>query len=85
MLSMNLPPRFLNALVDGDPLCFVLFQVLSASVVGTLEADVDDLLELWQNPLWSGYLVFCGATGLALHIIHQVKDGHARNAQKGGR
>jgi hypothetical protein len=52
----------------------VLSQVLSASVVGTLEADVDDLLELWRNPFWSGYLVFCGAAGLALHLIHQVKE-----------
>ena len=63
----------LPQLLSGTLVLYQL-QVLSASVVGTLEADVDDLLELWRNPFWSGYLVFCGAAGLALHLIHQVKE-----------
>jgi hypothetical protein len=44
--------------------------VLAASVVGTLEADVQDLLVLWANPLWLAYLVFCALFGAGIQTVH---------------
>jgi len=38
----------------------VVLTVLSASVVGTLDAGVSDLLALWANPFWIAYLIACG-------------------------
>ena len=52
----------------------VVVTVLSASVVGTLEADVAYLLELWANPLWLAYLVFCGAFGAFLQGTHKAYE-----------
>lgn len=49
----------------------VLITVLSASVVGTLEADVNDLLALWANPVWITYLVGCVLGGGALQYTHR--------------
>jgi hypothetical protein len=48
----------------------VVLTVLSASVVGTLEATVNDLLVLWTNPLWLLYLLMCCGAGVALHVTH---------------
>jgi hypothetical protein len=47
----------------------VMVTVLSASVVGTLNANVNDLLLLWANPVWLAYLVGCGVGGFFLHVI----------------
>jgi len=37
----------------------VVLTVLSASVVGTLEASTGELLRFWANPLWIAYLIAC--------------------------
>ena len=50
----------------------VILTVLAASVVGTLEADVADLLRLWANPLWLAYVGFCVVFGAALQSTHKL-------------
>lgn len=48
----------------------VMITVLSASVVGTLEANVNDLLILWTNPIWLAYIVGCCIAGFFLNVRH---------------
>jgi hypothetical protein len=50
----------------------VVLTVLSASVVGTLEADFVDLLKLWQEIGWLLYLLFTVILGVMLQALHQV-------------
>ena len=48
----------------------VVLTVLSASVVGTLEASVPELMALWGNPIWIAYLIFTVLFGGALQLTH---------------
>ena len=50
----------------------VVVTVLSASVVGTLEADFEYLLFLWGETGWIVYLVMTAAFGVLLQGTHQV-------------
>lgn len=50
----------------------VLLTVLSASVVGTLEADFDYLFGLWANAGWHAYLVLSAVGGALLQTTHHV-------------
>jgi hypothetical protein len=50
----------------------VVLTVLSASVVGTLDAGVRDLLALWANPFWIAYLIACGCAA------SRARDGGGR-------
>jgi hypothetical protein len=38
--------------------------------VGTFEANVPELLLLWQSPAWLAYLGGCACAGLGLHLVH---------------
>ena len=55
----------------------VLITVLSASVVGTLEANVSDLLDLWANPAWIAYLAGCVVGGVGLQYTHKTYEAAA--------
>lgn len=53
-------------------ICGVVLTVLSASVVGTLEADFQDLLSLWVEVGWLLYISFTICLGFILQATHQV-------------
>jgi len=50
----------------------VVLTVLSASVVGTLEAGFTDLLKLWMELGWLLYLFFTVCLGVILQGTHEV-------------
>lgn len=50
----------------------VVLTVLSASVVGPLEADFNHLIALWAEPGWIVYLILTGGFGVLLQGTHQV-------------
>jgi len=50
----------------------VVLTVLSASVVGTLEASFQDLQALWGEPAWLIYLSLTVTLGVVLQTTHQL-------------
>ena len=86
VLGTNITPMMYGG--TGVTIVGVVLTVFSASVVGTLEADVDDLLALWANPLWLGYLVFTVAFGAlmqAVHTAYERCEGHSGTRGRGSR
>jgi len=77
--SMITPMMYAGTLVT---IVGVLITVLSASVVGTLEADVSDLLALWANPVWLTYLVCCVLGGGGLLYTHKKYEAAANEGKR---
>ena len=50
----------------------VVLTVLSASVVGTLEANFEDLIGLWGEVAWLVYLAITVTGGILLQVAHQA-------------
>jgi len=57
----------------GTSLCITgtILAILFSSKQAAVLESVDDLLALWLNPLWIGYIITIGALGVGIQAINK--------------